>query len=279
MKAFAAAAPVYLSALLICFAVVLVRGREALALRWRPDRHTAAALGTGLLAVAFSAAILLFPERSNAGRVLHFLGIYVVCGALLPWWYVTRVERAGAAALGLTRERWRAALLIGLAAGGALFARVLVEADFSRVDPDYLAIASFSLLVGGLFELFLYYGFLHLRLDRAFGPLPAIVGSAAIYTFWHVGTELPMHEDPVAGLALLFGVGLLYHAVFQLTRNLLSIWPFFFMGGVWNDFAIQLDFPPRMGEEPGWAFVAWLLLLGLPWWLWRTRPGPVSSPA
>jgi len=268
-----AAIPVFVSALLVFVAVVFVRGREAFALRWQPSRHTAAALGTGLLAVVVSAAILLVPEGSALARLLHFGGIWVVCGGLLPWWYVTRVEAGGAAALGLTRERWLAALLVGLVAGAALFSRVWLEADWSRTTPRYLVLASLTLGVGGLFELFLYYGFIHLRLDRAFGPIPAIVGSAAIYSLWHIGTELPMHHDPWQGLLLLFAVGLLYHAVFQLTRHLLSIWPFFFLGGVWNDFALQLDFPERIAEGPLWSLATALLLVAIPIWMLRTRAG------
>ena len=271
MDVLAPAIPVLASALFAFAAVAIVRRREAVALRWRPDRDTAAAIGTGLLAAAVSAAMLLVPPRSLARDLLHFVGIYGICGGLLPWWYVTRVERAGVSAMGLTRERWLAALAVGLVAGGALGARLLATADFSRATPGYLALASYNLLVGGLFELFLYYGFLHLRLDRAFGPIPAIVGSAAIYTLWHLGTELPLHEDPRRALALLFAVGLLYHAVFQLTRHLLSIWPFFFLAGVWNDFATQLDFPPVLAERPAWPALSLVLLVAVPGWLVGTR--------
>ena len=31
--------------------------------------------------------------------------------------------------------------------------------------------------------------------------------------------ELPMHDDPWAGLTLLFAVGLMYHAFFQITKR------------------------------------------------------------
>jgi membrane protease YdiL (CAAX protease family) len=273
MEVLPPAIPVFASALVAFGLVVLVRGREAFALRWRLDANAAAAIATGLLAATLSASMLYFPPRSLARDLLHFVGIYGVCGGVLPWWWVTRVERAGPEAMGLTRERWKAALLIGLVAGAALGARVLAAADFSRVSPGYLALASYNLLVGGLFELFLYYGFLHLRLDRAFGPIPAIVGSATIYTLWHLGTELPMHTDPWRGLTLLFAVGLLYHAVFQLTRHLLSIWPFFFLGGVWNDFAIQLAFPAVLAERPWWPTLDLVVLAAVPWWLVRTRRG------
>lgn len=56
-------------------------------------------------------------------------------------------------------------------------------------QPSHVVAAAVQLNVGGLFETFLYYGFVHLRLRDAFGTIPAIVGSAAIYSLWHVGTE------------------------------------------------------------------------------------------
>jgi hypothetical protein len=126
-----------------------------------------------------------------------------------------------------------------------------------------LAAASFTLLVGGLFELYLYFGFTHLRLEKAFGPLPAIFATAALYSLWHVGTELPLHADPWRGLGFLFVVGVLYQSVFSLTRHLLSIWPFFFLAGVLTDF-LRLGLPERVTRNLGWASVGWVLMLGIP---------------
>ena len=253
-------------------ALLAVRRREVWLLRWRPARHTFAALGTGLAAVGFSAAILLVPDRGTARALLHFVGIYTVCGCLVPWLYVTRVEGGGAAALGLTREGWKAALAINVVLGGLLFARLAQQVDLTRIDPFALAATSYHLLLGGLFELFLYYGFIHLRLLRAFGVVPAIVGSAAIYSLWHVGTELPMHADPWMGLLLLFSVGLLYHTVFAITRSVFSIWPFFFWGGAITDFVLLLELPERLREGLGWASFVWVLMLAIPWLALRTAP-------
>lgn len=112
------------------------------------------------------------------------------------------------------------------------------------------------------------YGLLHLHLRDAFGPLPAILGSAALYSLWHLGTELPLHADPTAALLTLFVVGLLYHAVFSTTRNLLVIWPFFFTAGVMNDFVLNLDLPDVIGRDLAWPALGWALALGLPAALW-----------
>jgi hypothetical protein len=146
---------------------------------------------------------------------------------------------------------------------------MLQQADISRFETRQLAAAAFTLNVGGLFELFLYYGFIHLRLREAFGPLPAIFGTAAIYSLWHIGTELPMHADPVAALAMLLVVGVLCQSIFAITYNALAIWPLFFTAGVMNDFVVNLDLPETITTSLGWALVGWGLAIGAPFRLWR----------
>jgi hypothetical protein len=130
--------------------------------------------------------------------------------------------------------------------------------------------AAFQLNVGGLFEVFLYCGFLHLRLRDAFGPLPAIVASAALYSLWHVGTEIPLHPDPILALIMLFVVGLLCHTLFATTYNVLVVWPIFFTAGVMHDFIVNLGLPESIGTSLGWPLVGWALAIGVPaaTWLW-----------
>lgn len=130
--------------------------------------------------------------------------------------------------------------------------------------------AAFQLNVGGLFEVLLYCGFLHLRLRDAFGPLPAIVASAALYSLWHVGTEIPLHPDPILALIMLFVVGLLCHTLFATTYNVLVVWPIFFTAGVMHDFIVNLGLPESIGTSLGWPLVGWALAIGVPaaTWLW-----------
>ncbi len=106
---------------------------------------------------------------------------------------------------------------------------------------------------GGLFELFLYYGFIHLRLEKAFGPLPAILLTAAIYVPWHTGTQLPLEADPWAAVVKLLAVGVLYQSVFSLTRNLLVVWPLLHGVGVMIDFAVNIGQVARVGAAWPWA--------------------------
>ena len=250
------------TALAFALAAALQR-RAFFTLRFAPTRSTWVALGAALLPALLSAAALLAPQDSLTFRLILWLGIFGLCGFAIPWAWVLLFERGTPADLGIHRRRWTRSLLISLLFAAASLGPVL-RADLSQHEPGHILGAIAHLNVGGLFELFLYYGFLHRRLRDAFGPIPAIVGSAANYSLWHVGTELPLHEDPMAALGMLFVVGLLCQAVFATTYSALVIWPFFFTAGVMNDFLVQLGLPDTIGRDLRWPALGWALALGVP---------------
>jgi hypothetical protein len=77
---------------IIALALALViRRKEALAFRWQPTRHTWVAIGTGLLAFALSASLLLFEAGSVPARLIHYGGIYIVYGFVIPCGYTLLV--------------------------------------------------------------------------------------------------------------------------------------------------------------------------------------------
>lgn len=264
--------PALLASTAIAFALAAVlQGRAFLRLRWLPTAHTFAVVALALLPAALSAALLAVEPGSLVHRLVLWVGIFGVCGFAVPWGWVLFVEGRGAGALGIGWHRWKTSLGISaFFAAGSLVP--VLQADLSRYEPAHLLGAVLHLNVGGLFELFLYNGLLHLRLRDAFGSVPAIVGSAAIYSLWHIGTEMPLHPDPIGALGMLFVVGLLCHAVFATTYNLLVVWPLFFSAGVMNDFILHLDLPDAIGRDLAWPALGWLLALSIPTtFLWLAR--------
>ncbi len=261
---------------------IAVRRKEALAVRWQPTRHTWVAVGAGLLAFALSASLLLVETESLAARLIHYGGLYVVCGVALPWGYTLLVERERLAALGLRRERWVTSLVLSLALTG-LFLPLLLEGDLDAVSAGQLGRAVVVLAgAGGLFELFLYYGFVHLRLEKAFGVIPAILLTSLLYVAWHTGAQLPLEADPWLAVVKLLGVGLMYQSVFSLTHNLLVIWPFFHAVGVMIDFAVNIGAVERVSAAFPWAAGALALMAvtgALLAWLARRQAAPASREA
>lgn len=240
--------------------VGVVRRREILHFRWNPDRHTWVAVGTGLLAALLSTSLLLGSE-SLAGRIVHYGGIYVLCGLVIPWGYTLLVERQGPAAMGLRREHWLSSLVIGIVVAGLLSLILIFQADWAALNGGQFALALLVLGgAGGLFELFLYYGFIHLRLEKALGPLPAILLTAAIYVPWHTGTQLPLEADPWAAVVKLLAVGVFAQCLFSLTRNLLVVWPLFHGVGVMIDFAVNIGEVARVSAAWPWALGALALM-------------------
>jgi membrane protease YdiL (CAAX protease family) len=233
---------------------LVVQRKEAFRFRWQPTRHTWVAIGAGLLAFVFSASLLLFEPGSLPAQLIHNGLIYVVCGAAIPWGYTILVERDTPAALGLKRERWVLSLILSLVVAGLFVPMLFFEGNLASVGWENVAKASFVLTgAGGLFELFLYYGFIHLRLEKAFGVIPAILLTSAIYVLWHVGTQLPLEPDPLYAVWKLFWVGVMSQSLFSLTRNLLVIWPFFHVVGVMLDFAVNIGAVKDIVGDLPWA--------------------------
>jgi membrane protease YdiL (CAAX protease family) len=274
--------PLLITAVLALAVAVVVRRREAFQLRWQPTRSTWAAVGAGLAASAISLLLLLFDSWGPASQAILFGPLYVGCGFLIPWGYALLIERSGVAALGLKRERWAASLAISAVLAALFLPILLSEGDLASIGWDKVARASFVLTgAGGLFELFLYYGFIHLRLDKAFGLIPAILLSSAIYVLWHVGTQLPLEDNPLLALWKLYLVGVMSQSVFSLTRNVLIIWPIFGAVGVMLDFAVNIDGVEAVSSELPWAVgsVTLMVVCAVTTWLMaRRRPaGPQTA--
>lgn len=247
--------------LIVFIIVAIVRRKAVFTFRWQPTRDTWAAVGVGALAFALSASMLLVGTDSLAAKLIHRLGIYVVCGVALPWGYVLLVERGKLSDLGLTREKLGLSLAINGILAALMSLIIIFEADLAAIHWSDFGKAAVALVgAGGLFEAFLYYGFIHRRLDKAFGMMPAILLTSLIYVTWHTGTQLPLEADPLGAVWKLFWVGVMYQSVFSLTHNLWIIWPFFHGVGVMIDFAVNIGATNRVAAEFPWA-VGTLLLM------------------
>jgi hypothetical protein len=261
--------------------IIFVRRKEALIFRWQPTRHTWVAIGAGLLAFALSASLLLFEAESPAGRLIHYGGLYVVCGVATPWGYTLLVEGERPTAMGLRREQWAAILSLVLAC--LFLPLLLIEGDLGAASAGQFGRAVVVLAgAGGPFELFLYYGFIHLHLEKACGTIPAVLLTSALYVSWHTGTQLPLETDPLLAVVKLLGVGLMYQSVFSLTRNLLIIWPFFHTAGVMIDFVVNIGEVDQASAAFPWAVGALVLMAALGAlvaWLAQRRVGQAPGGA
>jgi hypothetical protein len=61
-----------------------------------------------------------------------------------------------------------------------------------------------------------------LRLEEAFGIIPAILLGSLLYAAYHIGYGMPLSE-----MTFLFFIGVVYAVAFRLTKNIFILWPIF----------------------------------------------------
>jgi hypothetical protein len=74
----------------------------------------------------------------------------------------------------------------------------------------------------GFFEAVFWRGWLFQKLETAFGTIPGILISSVLYALFHVGYGMELSE-----MTFLFFIGLMFCALFLITRNIFILWPLF----------------------------------------------------
>lgn len=108
-------------------------------------------------------------------------------------------------------------------------------------------------LAVGLFEAIFFRGWLQLRFEAAFGIVPGLILGATCYSLYHIGYGMTPDE-----LLFLFGLGLVFGAVFRLTKSIFILWPFYTpIGGLFTNLNEGLVMP----FEATYGFVITLVIM------------------
>ena len=87
------------------------------------------------------------------------------------------------------------------------------------LGEDWVPLLVMALVVG-IFESIFFRGFVQGRLVAMFGPGVGIAAAAGLYGLYHVGYGMGLDE-----MTFLLGLGVVYAIAYQLTSNLLVLWP------------------------------------------------------
>lgn len=201
---------------------------------WRPSRDTFTALGSGCVILALSALMRRFSEVNPIFSILiRDIGMLCLVGLFYPLWYMAR-HGISRATFGLHAEGRRGYLILNL----LLAVLLLAFLGFSEA-PFTLALFGqgqawgyvLYVMLAGIFEVVYFYGFQRTLLEQAFGILPAIVLTAAFYSFHHMGFQTEFLR--------LFLVGLMYGSIYRMAGSALAIYPFFWGVGALYDVLVQ----------------------------------------
>ncbi len=202
--------------------------------RFNFTKETAVAFAAGAVMIALSLLMLPFMGASLFDKIASFVlrdllmifGLGVVFVSL----YVER-NKDGVKAIGFTGKRNVLSLL-------------------------HLYAAAY-ILVAGVFEMTFIYGYLRACFEKAFGIVPAILLTAAFYSFHHAGFQPEFLH--------LFFVGLMYSAVYYITQNLLIVFPFFWAVGALWDVIVSSDAGEEIKNLESFAIALSILVLSAIW--------------
>jgi hypothetical protein len=198
--------------------------KEILTFRWKPGRDLVVVLISWLLVTGtlYTASVIVGPE---AGGGMPYFFLYAVLTATLfgvgvPLYWMVVIRGRPLADLGIS-TRW-----LGLSVVLQLvFAVLQYTGTLAQVQLPPLAqlvpLIALSLSIG-FFEAVFWRGWVLLRLEEAFGLIPAVVLGSLLYAVYHIGYAMPLDE-----MVFLFFIGIMFAVVFRLTKSVFILWPLF----------------------------------------------------
>jgi hypothetical protein len=219
---------------------------------WGPTQETWVALVSYLLVVGgLSLAFQVFTTARVAANFITFGPITLaLLGVGLPVFYMTVLRRRSPADLGITWRQLVPSLILGLLLGWDTYRETLGTQSWqpTRETVPLIVMA----LAVGIFEAIFFRGWLQLRFEEAFGIVPGLILASLCYSLYHVGYGMTGRE-----MLFLFGLGMVFAAVFRLTKNIFVLWPFYTpVGSLYTNVTEGLTMPFE-------ATYGFLLTLGL----------------
>jgi membrane protease YdiL (CAAX protease family) len=192
--------------------------------RWRPNRDLLALGVSWLLVTAALYAATMIVGSSAGGGIPYFL-LYAVLAATLfgvgiPLSWTVAVRHRPVSDLGLTSRRLGLSLILQVIFALLLYLTAYRGTQLPSAD-QLLPLLALALTIG-LFEAIFWRGWMQLRLEDAFGLIPAILLASLLYAAYHIGYGMPLSE-----IAFLFLVGIMFATVFRLTKSVFILWPLF----------------------------------------------------
>jgi hypothetical protein len=202
--------------------------KSLLALRWKPGRDILVVCISWILVVCslYTATVIVGAE--TGGGIPYFLLYAVLTAAIfgigIPLVWMVIIQKRPLKDLGITKKRLFRSLVLQL-----VFSIAILTGGFSGlklpVMDRLIPLICLSLAIG-LFEAIFWRGWVLMRLEEAFGFIPAALLGSVLYALYHIGYDMPLNE-----IAFLFFIGLMYSVVFRLIGSIFILWPLFQPGG------------------------------------------------
>lgn len=198
--------------------------RRQVLYHWKPGKDLVIVALSWVLVVGSLYTATVVVGSDVWGGMAYFV-LYAVVGATLfgvglPLYWMVVVRRRPLSELGLSTRWLGLSLVLQLVFSALQFAGTLAKAQLPPFE-ELLPLIALALSIG-FFEAVFWRGWVLLRLEEAFGTLPAILVGSALYAAYHIGYGMPSSE-----MIFLFFIGIMFAVAFRLTKNIFILWPVF----------------------------------------------------
>jgi len=198
--------------------------RTIITVRFNPGRDLLAVIVSWFLVTGALYTATFIVGSDAAGGMLYFLLDAVVTATLfgvgVPLYWTVVVRKRPLSDLGITTRLLGISLVIQVILAGVQYYAALRDTAFPPTS-ELLPLIALALAIG-FFEALFWRGWVQLRLEEAFGLIPALLLGSALYALYHIGYGMSVSE-----MGFLFFIGLMFAIVFRLTKNIFILWPLF----------------------------------------------------
>ncbi len=198
--------------------------RTIITFRWNPNKDLAAVLVSWLLVTGalYTATVIVTPELGGGMAYFALYGIVAAAlfGVGIPLAWTVAVRKRPIQDLGITTRLLGVSIVLQLVFAGLQYMGTLAKTQLPAMS-SLLPLVGLALAIG-FFEAVFWRGWVLLRLEEAFGLIPAVLLGSALYAVYHVGYGMPFSE-----IAFLFLIGVMYAVTFRITRSVFLLWPIF----------------------------------------------------
>jgi len=190
------------------------------------DRESLIGMLSGVGIVILSVIMTIF-NNDIANIILRDILMILVLGFFFPLYFTIIENKKSVSVLGIHKKKIVISLAINIIAAIMLLVMFISGNTETIMFSKNSFFAITYILVAGVFEMVCIYGFFRYEVERAFGIIPAIIMTAVFYSLHHAGFQPEFLK--------LFFVGIMYVSVFYITKNIFSIFPFFWgVGAIWD---------------------------------------------
>jgi membrane protease YdiL (CAAX protease family) len=198
--------------------------KNIFAVRWNPTRDLAAVGVSWLLVVGtlYTATVIVTAEEFGG---LAYFFLYAVLAATvfgigIPLVWTVAVRHRPLADLGITSHELGWSIVLQVVFAALLFGTRLTNLVLPPFE-QLLPLVAMALAIG-FFEVVFWRGWVQLRLEEAFGIIPASLLAALLYAVYHIGYAMPISE-----IGFLFVIGIMFATIFRLTKSIFILYPLF----------------------------------------------------